>query len=531
MEKQERLMTLRPFPDDEHRNRRLRRVFITVAITVALVGASLLAILYPPAWGQAQLPTTLPADDEVTRLAVIGDFGMNNWAEADVAVLVAGWQPDAVLTVGDNNYPDGRAETIDANIGKHYAAFIHPYRGAYGPGAATNRFFPALGNHDWRTTAGSPPLPQPLLDYFDLPGNERYYDVVLGAVHIFVLDSDPHEPDGIESTSAQADWLRRGLAGSTAAWRIVTMHHPPYSSSLDHGSTPTLQWPYAAWGATAVLAGHDHTYERIVRDGIVYFVNGIGGAALYPIGAPIAGSEAHFNTDYGALLIEATTTTITYTLAARTGVIYDSYVQHAADYPLPDAPLLVGIDTRVAASADDAEEFVGTHKVNLTSTDLEFTVDPGDPEDTQLVGTRFAGVNLPRGVTIARAYIEFVVDEATGDSTSLSFTAEASDAPAPFQAVNHNLSQRVRTTARVTWDDVPDWPTIGRRWRTPDLAPIVQELVNRPGWQTGQAMVFLVEGSGQRIAASFDGSPENAPRLHIEIAFPKSLFLPVLQHP
>jgi len=497
-----------------------------VFIGAALVGASLMLTLYPPAWGQGRQLGAATAND-VTRLAVIGDFGMDNQAEADVAALVAGWQPDAVLTVGDNNYPDGRAETIDANIGKYYAAFIHPYQGAYGSGATANRFFPALGNHDWHTTAGSPPLPQPSLDYFDLPGNERYYDVVIGPVQVFVVDSDAHEPDGIESTSVQADWLRQGLANSTAPWRIVTMHHPPYSSSLAHGPTPAMQWSYAAWGATAVLAGHDHTYERIVRDGIVYFVNGIGGADRYPIGTPLPESEAIFNADYGAMLIEATTETITYTLAARTGVVYDTYVQHAADHPLPDAPLLLGINIRIAASADDAEEFVGAHKVNLTSSDLEFTTDPGDPQDTQLVGMRFTGVNLPHGATIARAYIEFAVDEAASGDTALSFAAEASDAPAPFQAVERDLSQRVRTTARVTWGDVPGWTTVGRLWRTPNLAPIVQELVNRPGWQAGQAMVFLVEGSGRRTAASFDGSPEHAPRLHIEIAFPERLFLPL----
>jgi hypothetical protein len=357
-----------------------------------------------------------------------------------------------------------------------------PIAAPTGQGATANRFFPALGNHDWHTTAGSPPLPQPSLDYFDLPGNERYYDVVIGPVHVFVVDSDAHEPDGIESTSVQADWLRQGLVNSTAPWRIVTMHHPPYSSSLAHGSTPAMQWPYADWGATAVFAGHDHTYERIVRDGIVYFVNGIGGAdALPDRGRRSLRAKAIFNADYGAMLIEATTDTITYTLAARTGVVYDTYVQHATDYPLPDTPLPVGISTRIAASADDAEEFVGTHKVNLTSTDLEFTTDPGDPTDTQLVGMRFTGVQVPPGATIARAYIELAVDEATTGGTSLSFAAEASDAPAPFQAVERDLSQRVRTTARVTWDDVPDWTTVGRLWRTPNLAPIVQEIVNRPG--------------------------------------------------
>src|SRR3990172_7062669 len=103
--------------------------------------------------------------------AVIGDYGENNSSEADVAALVHGWQPDFIITVGDNNYPLGAAETIDVNVGQYYHDFIYPYTGAYGGGADVNRFFPTLGNHDWYTQDA-----QPYLDYFTLPGNERYYD-------------------------------------------------------------------------------------------------------------------------------------------------------------------------------------------------------------------------------------------------------------------------------------------------------------------------------------------------------------------
>lgn len=467
----------------------------------------------------------------VTRLAVIGDFGVNTQAEGDVAALVTGWQPDAVLTVGDNNYPDGSAATIDANIGKYYAAFIHPYQGAFGPGATSNRFFPALGNHDWRTRDGAPPLPYPSLDYFALPGNERYYDVVVGAVHIFVVDSDPHEPDGVEVTSFQADWLRNALRESVSPWRIVLMHHPPYSSSTVHGSTPALQWPYASWGATAVLAGHDHTYERIVRDGIVYFVNGIGGADLYPLGAPVTGSQFRFNSDHGAMLIEATTEVMTYTLATRTGAIQDIYVQRAADYPSPAAPLHTDLMLRVTGSENDAEESLTTHQVTLSSSDLEFVSDPARPGETQLVGMRFVDVAVPPGYSIQRAYLEFTVDESADSATSLIFAGEASAAALPFQARASDLTTRPRTQARVAWNAVPAWTVVGARWRTPDLAPIVQEIVDQPEWQVGAPLVLLVEGSGRRTAKAFDGDAAAAPLLTIELNLPHHLFLPAIQRP
>jgi hypothetical protein len=234
-------------------------------------------------------------------MAVIGDYGLAGPDEAAVAELVAGWSPDLVITLGDNNYEMGHASTIDDNVGQYYHAFIAPYRGKHGPGADQNRFFPALGNHDWRT-----PHAWPYLEYFSLPGNERYYDLTWGPLHLFALDSDPHEPDGVTADSDQARWLETRLAASTSAWQLVYMHHPPFSSG-DHGSSEAMRWPFAAWGADVVLSGHDHHYERLELDGIVYVVNGLGGnPERYDLRDALPGSEARFNAEHGAMLVEAT---------------------------------------------------------------------------------------------------------------------------------------------------------------------------------------------------------------------------------
>jgi len=256
-----------------------------------------------------------PSNESTIRFAVIGDYGAGNRAEKQVANLVRSWNPDFIITTGDNNYMDGEARTIDRNIGRYYGEFIYPYDGQSPP----NRFFPTLGNHDWHT-----PDAQPYLDYFALPGNERYYDFGWGPVDFFVLDSDAREPDGITETSAQATWLREKLAGSNAPWKIVYLHHPPFSSGK-HGSTPDLQWPYKEWGATAVIAGHDHTYERIVRDGFPYFVNGLGGAEIYPFPGSVSGSQVRYNADHGAMLVEASSDRIVFRFYARSGDLIDEY--------------------------------------------------------------------------------------------------------------------------------------------------------------------------------------------------------------
>ena len=44
-----------------------------------------------------------------------------------------------------------------------------------------------------------------------------------------------------------------------------------------------MQWSFTAWGVDTVLAGHDHTYESLLVDGIPYFVNGLGGGRIYEL--------------------------------------------------------------------------------------------------------------------------------------------------------------------------------------------------------------------------------------------------------
>ncbi|MFN3650726.1 MAG: fibronectin type III domain-containing protein [Armatimonadota bacterium] len=269
------------------------------------------------------------AQEPVARFAVIGDFGQAGQPEADVAALVKSLNPDFIVTVGDNNYPSGSAATIDQNIGQYYSEFIYPYTGSFARSpVAENRFFPTLGNHDWSSTSGY----QPYLSYFTLPNNERYYELARGPVHLFALNSDTHEPDGTSRTSVQANWLRQKLQASTAPWKLVFLHHPPYCSD---GSTSGVRWPYHDWGATAVFAGHEHVYERLVRDGYLYFVNGLGGGEIHPMNDPITGSMFRYDQDYGAQLITAGSQSLTFEFFSRTGALIDSFTLGT---PAPAAP-------------------------------------------------------------------------------------------------------------------------------------------------------------------------------------------------
>jgi tartrate-resistant acid phosphatase type 5 len=177
----------------------------------------------------------LPSVGNAVTIGAIANYGVASNGEANVAQsvssLVKSWNPDFIITMGDNN-ADGLASTIDTNIGQYYHEFIYPYSGVYGAGAASNRFFPSIGNGDWFGGPGMPSGAVAYRNYFSLPGNERYYNFRRGEVELFALNSYPPEPDGITNGSVQARWLESALAASTATWKIVYWHESAFGSGL-----------------------------------------------------------------------------------------------------------------------------------------------------------------------------------------------------------------------------------------------------------------------------------------------------------
>lgn len=268
-------------------------------------------------------PASAAALNEQLTFALIGDYGYPGQAARNVANLVLGWQPDLIVTAGDNNYPAGESRTLDDNIGQYYHTMIQfgpAYRGRFaGMGATEQRFFPSLGNHDWYTNAA-----QPYLRYFALPGHGRYYQVRRGPVHFFIVDSDPSEPHGTSPSSIQGQWLRSQLQQSDASWKVVVLHHPPYSSG-PHGSSLWMRWPFAAWGADVVFSGHDHHYERLSVQGFPYYIAGTGGAPLRAVTARAAGAISHALTfrHHGAIKVEATQSTMHVEFQTVSGQVFD----------------------------------------------------------------------------------------------------------------------------------------------------------------------------------------------------------------
>ena len=172
------------------------------------------------------------------------------------------------------------------------------------------------------------------------------------------------------------------------------------------------------------------------------------------------------------------------------------------------------IEKTVAIGSDDAEERQSSGTMIRFGGDLEL-VDDGSKE--QKVGTRFTGLLIPDGATITAAYVQFQADETDSGNASITINGEASDNAGTFTSTPFDISARPLTNASVAWSP-PAWTSLGEAGldqRTSDLSAIIQEIVNRPGWTSGNSIVLIFDGTGQRTAEAFEGG-KLSPKLHIE---------------
>lgn len=232
------------------------------------------------------LPEEISYDGPTVEFAIIGDYGDYTGSVVAVADLVKSWEPEFIITVGDNNYPNGEYSTLKLNISDHYCDYIYnpdaPDSLICDGNAAQNQenaFFPSIGNHDY-----DPDGNQPFLEYFTLPEDEHNYDFIKGPIHFFVMDSCADSLGAAYSPDLE-QWLKNKISTSTAPFKICYMHHPPYSYSK-HGSTDRVQFDYEDLGIDLVLSGHNHIYERLTphdSDNFHYIINGLGGRKFIDI--------------------------------------------------------------------------------------------------------------------------------------------------------------------------------------------------------------------------------------------------------
>lgn len=170
----------------------------------------------------------------------------------------------------------------------------------------------------------------------------------------------------------------------------------------------------------------------------------------------------------------------------------------------------------ISSSGNDVEE-LENGSMYMTSSDIELIYDPLNNRNAQKIGLRYEDLGIPQGAIIMSAYLQFTTDEASTGTVNLTIRGEDADDASAFTTANGNLSGRPTTQASVMWSP-PNWTIEHERnnnQKTPDLAAILQEIVDRDDFDQNSAVAFIISGSSidKRIAESFDGSPELAPEL------------------
>lgn len=232
------------------------------------------------------------------RFIAFADSGIGSSAQKSLAAQMAADRSDFILHGGDIVY--GSTSTSgDASYKTYQSWFFDIYR----DWLKTTPFFPAMGNHDARSTNK---YGAAYLDLFVLPEEagasaypdhaERYYSFDYGPAHVVMLDTERAFQDPARR-AVQLDWLASDLASTSQPWKIAVMHRSPYSAKGEHGSDLTVRQAFGPvlerYGVQLAITAHEHVYERSVpwressdrtRQAVTYIITGGGGARLYPAG-------------------------------------------------------------------------------------------------------------------------------------------------------------------------------------------------------------------------------------------------------
>ncbi len=268
------------------RRTRLRRlVLVLTPLALALTVAAPSSVLGPSPASAVLVPpdaATLVAAGDIAcdpnDLSFNGGVGTSTRCrQAATAAVAESLNPTVVATLGDTQYTSGA-----------WSAYMASYDKSWG--RLKSRTRPAIGNHEYRTTAGA--------GYFDYFGaragspTKSYYSYNVGGWHIIALNSNCSIVS-CAAGSAQERWLRADLAANPVRCTLAYMHHPRFSSGSHGDSTSVAPLWRALYDGRAdvVLAGHDHGYERFrkvrpdgTRDastGIRSWVVGTGGKNHY----------------------------------------------------------------------------------------------------------------------------------------------------------------------------------------------------------------------------------------------------------
>ena len=172
---------------------------------------------------------------------------------------------------------------------------------------------------------------------------------------------------------------------------------------------------------------------------------------------------------------------------------------------------------------DDDEEGKSGSEYYTNDNDLDLAED-GDVN----VGVRFDGLDVPVGATIVEARVTFAqtgFDNQHDSNTRINVTAHYDDdSPRPnggwdIDNLLANDTSQLTPPAEVLWEGNFQDSGTDALITTPNLASVVQKVVDHPSWAEGNAITLLFEGlQGHFSVWSYDGSENDLnlrPRLEV----------------
>jgi acid phosphatase type 7 len=302
--------TLRPSwrrSDGWRRSKALLVASLVISLCAGSCSGNIEALIVP------LQPVVPPFGDTRSVLIVAaGDLASPEEQDSWVAQLLMVLPFERFLTLGDNAYRHGTREEFDT--------WWHPVFGH-----VNDRVCPSPGNHDYDTPAAAG-----YKSYFNqhapcYPASADYYAVDVGGWRWYSLNSEI----AADTASAQYKWLAAELASNSARCVGAYWHWPMFNAGV-WGTGTRMQpiWSLlSSHGASLVLTGHDHDYQRwLPIDGITQFVVGTGGASSHelaatPSDARVAAQAVHI---FGVLQLALYETRADFRFVTVSGRVLDS---------------------------------------------------------------------------------------------------------------------------------------------------------------------------------------------------------------
>jgi hypothetical protein len=245
--------------------------------------------------------TTRKPRGRAIRFVAFGDNSYGEVGQRAVAYWAYKANPDFVMNTGDNVYEGG----LDNEYQRYFFPVYNADIASAGVGAPLLRsvpFYSVMANHD---VHGKGPDGHPAADFdaspdalafftnlylplngpaappqitptagdpariaeFTAAASGRFprmgnYSVDIGDAHFLCLDSNTYVDPTSDGWRAYID---ADLGGTTAIWKFVVYHHPPFNVGTEHYSEQqmrVLSPLFEAHGVDFVLSGHEHNYQR-----------------------------------------------------------------------------------------------------------------------------------------------------------------------------------------------------------------------------------------------------------------------------